>query len=358
MKRRKEVQEKIQLPSTKLRRLVLKQERAVTQGAQEALEGDSYQSGIGHNEHPDIEKLPDPVVPGCFKPVTLPSAEEPTLVMFDLETTDFIRGRQMPHIVQIAAVELKSEATFNTYVRPKMPQTENARLKTGIVANSSGVSVAGKSVKSDNIHSAADKFIRYLTKFKNVCLIAHNGRSFDFPVLVSTFKNIQKDTQLSSVVTGCVDSLAMFKKCFENQDSYKQERLYRSLFNETYGAHNAVDDVKALWKLVQHALLSQIDTLSFTFPLKAVIQQLIYNGEKARNYNSLATLVQNAVLSECMARKIAGSGLTLGHLKAIKNRDGEDGLRNAFLVKTEGQSRVSCTKKTLDDVVSKLMSAL
>lgn len=45
MKRRKEVQEKIQLPSTKLRRLVLKQERAVTQGAQEALEGDSYQSG-------------------------------------------------------------------------------------------------------------------------------------------------------------------------------------------------------------------------------------------------------------------------------------------------------------------------
>lgn len=82
MKRRKEVQENIQLPSTMLRRLVLKQERAVTQGAQEALEGDSYQS--------------DPVVPGCFKPVTLPSAEEPTLVMFDLETTDLIRGRQMP----------------------------------------------------------------------------------------------------------------------------------------------------------------------------------------------------------------------------------------------------------------------
>lgn len=109
---------------------------------------------------------------------------------------------------------------------------------------------------------------------------------------------------------------------------------------------------------MQRALLSQIDTLSFTFPLKAVIQQLIYNGEKARNYNSLATLVQNAVLSKCMAGKIAGSGLTLGHLKAIKNRDGKDGLRNTFLVNTEGQSRVSCTKKTLDDVVFKLMSAL
>lgn len=72
----------------------------------------------------------------------------------------------MPQIVQIAAVELKSESTFNTYVRPKMPQTGNARLVTGIVANSSGVSVTGKSVESDSFHFAADKFIRYLTKFK------------------------------------------------------------------------------------------------------------------------------------------------------------------------------------------------
>lgn len=33
------------LPSTKRRRLILKQERATTQGAHEVLEGDSYQSG-------------------------------------------------------------------------------------------------------------------------------------------------------------------------------------------------------------------------------------------------------------------------------------------------------------------------
>lgn len=170
----------------------------------------------------------------------------------------------MPHIVQIAAVELKNESIFNTYVRPKMPQTKNARLVTGIVANSSGMSSAGKSVELDSIHFAADIFIRYLTKFKNVCLIAPNSRRFDFPVLVSTFKNIQKDTEFASVVAGCVDSLAMFKKYFKNQDSYKQESLFRSLFNETYSAHNAVGNVKALGKLVQHALLSYIDTLSFT----------------------------------------------------------------------------------------------
>jgi len=45
MKRRIRNQEKAQLPSTKRRRLILKQERAITQGAAEALEGQTYQSG-------------------------------------------------------------------------------------------------------------------------------------------------------------------------------------------------------------------------------------------------------------------------------------------------------------------------
>jgi hypothetical protein len=36
----------------------------------------------------DIEKLPDAIPRGLFKPVNLPSGHDPTFVMFDLETTD------------------------------------------------------------------------------------------------------------------------------------------------------------------------------------------------------------------------------------------------------------------------------
>ncbi|XP_060557505.1 uncharacterized protein LOC132717930 [Ruditapes philippinarum] len=57
-KHRKRVQERSALPSTKRRRLQLKQERSITQGAQEALEGMSYQSEIGHSDDADIQKLP------------------------------------------------------------------------------------------------------------------------------------------------------------------------------------------------------------------------------------------------------------------------------------------------------------
>ncbi|XP_060593897.1 uncharacterized protein LOC132748331 [Ruditapes philippinarum] len=45
MKQREKKREKAKSPSTKLRRLLLKQERATNQGANEALEGDTYQSG-------------------------------------------------------------------------------------------------------------------------------------------------------------------------------------------------------------------------------------------------------------------------------------------------------------------------
>lgn len=44
-KRRLKVEERSKLPSTKRRRLQLKQERNVTQCALQALEGDTYQSG-------------------------------------------------------------------------------------------------------------------------------------------------------------------------------------------------------------------------------------------------------------------------------------------------------------------------
>lgn len=56
-----------------------------------------------------------------------------------------------------------------------------------------------------------------------------------------------------------------------------------------------------------------------------------------------------------IAEKVAGSGLNLGHLQKIFERDGEDGLRNTFSCKNcEGQPRVTNTKKTLEEIIPKL----
>jgi len=44
----------------------------------------------------------------------------------------------MPHITQIAAVELESGSSFNCYVVPKVPISAPAQQITGIVVSDSG----------------------------------------------------------------------------------------------------------------------------------------------------------------------------------------------------------------------------
>lgn len=71
----------------------------------------------------------------------------------------------MPHVVQIAATELRRGYVFNCYARPKLPQTQSPRIVTGINADSSDVPVAGESVDADCTNSATEKFINYLKTF-------------------------------------------------------------------------------------------------------------------------------------------------------------------------------------------------
>uniref|UniRef100_A0A8W8NP81 Exonuclease domain-containing protein n=1 Tax=Magallana gigas TaxID=29159 RepID=A0A8W8NP81_MAGGI len=130
-----------------------------------ALEGDTYQSEIGLEDEVDIVQIPDPVPRGVFKPITL-SSGSPSLVVFDLETTDLIRGRQMPHITQLAAVELDTGSLYNTYILPKVPISEEAMNTTGIVVNSD----LEKMTVHDTLLPVVSGFIDSLSVFKKAFL--------------------------------------------------------------------------------------------------------------------------------------------------------------------------------------------
>ena len=94
----------------------------------------------------------------------------------------------MPHITQIAAVNIDSGAQFNAYVKTKVSINPEASAVTGISIVNNVMKVKGVEVDAMSITSAAEKFIAWLDKFGNVCLVAHNGRRFDFPILVATLK--------------------------------------------------------------------------------------------------------------------------------------------------------------------------
>lgn len=261
----------------------------------------------------------------------------------------------MPHLTQIAAREVNRGSEFSTYVAPRLPISEGAQQTTGIIMADSVMYVCGTRVETVNIKCAIENFIKWLKKYEKVVLVAHNGRRFDFSVLLTAVSNVNKLEEFFASVVGCLDTLAMFRKTYSGRSSYKQADLVQDLLSIQYNAHDALEDVRALVKLFQHCCTLVTDIMKFTFSLKAVFHQCQYSKEKAKHLPSLTCLVANGVCKLPTAENIASSGLNLEHLRKIYMRDGEDGLQSTFTMKnSEGQPRVTNTKRTLETVLPKL----
>ncbi|WAR09109.1 hypothetical protein MAR_019067, partial [Mya arenaria] len=276
--KRKQCQQRSQLPSTKRRRLFLKQDRCVTQAAHEALEGASYQS---------------------------------------------VRGGQMPHITQLDAVELSSGKTFNCYIRPEIPISDNAQQVTGItMVGDREMMVDGRLVTPSSWKSASIDFLNWLKKHENAFLVAHNGRRFDFPVIMSAYTNVHQCDFLLEHTHGMIDSLPLFRKVFPKRSSYKQEDIVHDLLGIEYKAHNAEEDVKSLASFVSNVVNDhgEKSVLENSFPAKAAYFSVLSCKERVKNMPSLYRLVASGVMKSATAENIAGSGLNVPHSKKIYDR--------------------------------------
>lgn len=282
-------------------------------------------------------------------------SDQATFVTFDLETTDLIHGSIIPHITQISAIDYDTGDTFDKYVTPKMPITTTAQQVTGIVVTDSFMKVHGTLVESLPIKEALHQFIKWLESKSNVFLIAHNGRRFDFPVLLSVLKTVDFLDSFFYCTLGLIDTLPVFKKVFPGE-SHKQEDLVVRHLHTTYSAHNAIEDVTFLRKLLMFTKLSKQEIIKFSFSPKAMYNSLMFNREKAKNIRSLDILISSGICKLATAENIAGSGLNFNHLQRIYSREGEDGLLNTFTVKnSECQPRVTNSKRVLEAVIPKLV---
>ena len=71
---------------------------------------------------------------------------------------------------------------------------------------------------------------------------------------------------------------------------------------------------------------------------------------RSSNLPSLQVLIQNNVLSESMAKKIADSGLNYSHIKLAYDRNGDDGIKDLFTEKFVGKRRVTADRKIISRV--------
>ena len=257
----------------------------------------------------------------------------------------------MPHITQLSAQEISSGATFNRYVTPKIPIEAGAEKATGIIWDGSILTVDGIPVNTVNITQAITDFLTWLQQFSDVLLVAHNGRTFDFRVLSYIVNKLDMQSVFLDHVVAFADSLSMFRTKIPKLPKYTQVFLAQHVCQESYNAHNAIDDVAMLCKILQKANICKEDFEKFSYASDVHFIQEVFNTAKSKNVASLHCIVAKGVVKMNMAENIAGSGLHLGHLRLIWQRNGEDGITNVFADK---KTRVTSEKRTLGGIVTRL----
>ena len=236
------------------------------------------------------------------------------------------------------------------HVIPEKKISAKASEVTGVTMVGQSMIVNGKAVEAVSIKSALDRFIKYLEKCRKdspVILVGHNIESYDCKVLLHALQNCGKCSDFQRNVTGFLDTYKLFKKCFPNMKSYKQEELVKALIGESYMAHCALHDVVALQKLMKSANLEQTDMNKSAFSLERAIKAYDISQHVASNIPSLQTMIDKKIISKGIARSIAGSGLQFQHLCVVSKRNGVEGLKSLLSEVSNGQIRVTKSEKII-----------
>jgi len=255
-----------------------------------------------------------------------------------------VRGLCPPQITQIAPSDLAGTRTFSKYVLPTEPISAGARQVTGLSVDVERLLHQWQPVHATDIQSALKLFSAWEKSTPDCVLVAHNGRKFDFPVLVHAFNCAGLCDTFVDGTTTLVESLPLFRKAIPGRKSYKQEDLVHDILKTSYGANDAAEDVRTLANLLSHLNLDNKTVLTHSFTVRAVDKNMLFNKEKAKNVQLLSVLVFNSICKAPTAENIAGSGLNLKNLEAIYKRDGENGLTNTFMINNWGPATCYSSK--------------
>ena len=114
---------------------------------------------------------------------------------------------------------------------------------------------------------------------------------------------------------------------------HSQEYLYRSLVGGNYDANNVLDDVNALSEIGTKTVKDKRSLSEFSMTFASDSTYVNFLRKKKNNLERLAPLLTTGVISKCMAKKVASSGLTYQHLQLVFEGDGGFGL-NSLLSET------------------------
>nr|CAH8840839.1 unnamed protein product [Trichobilharzia regenti] len=250
-----------------------------------------------------------------------------TLVLFDVETTGLPSANFKPEITELCML---ASSRFNLETATEEPRVENkltlcfnpTRTISSIASKISGLNADNLFHQKDFDSSAVDLIQLFLNRLDSpVCLIAHNGLRFDFPLLKAQIMSVKgKNYNLNDCTNApiiCTDTLHLFREFASqlsgtnsddsgfistddqsaspvpishsspkklantttttttNKHSFHLADVYERVFGEKHkNAHSAEGDCRAMLRLIQYLGSPAIDWLQSHY----------------QNFNSLAPM--------------------------------------------------------------------
>lgn len=363
----------------KRRRSQLNKQNISDTSKKEAKEGTMYQSNIGLNltsetttelntvselcsvitkeQQEDYQKsVPNNIQRPSIKKEKYNDSIFYNFVLFDTETNS---TGKLAELCQLAAVD-KSGKNFSCYILPNRDIDAHAsKVNNLTIKTVNGI----RTLCKDNhpvtvlpLEEALTQFLNFLkastteasnrtTKKVYTVLAGHNAATFDVPILLRNGGH-NFVAELSSVNIKCADTLLLFKSLIKDKHpslqneqgqfpKSNQSSLYEHLFKETFEAHDALEDVSALRRILFSSRLAlsneTIVNRSSLMSVKDAAEDMKYLDDRHNRLLSFKGKLynpghQDSPVKQNIAEKMAGSGLEYEDLKNLFNRFGRKGL--------------------------------
>ena len=239
-------------------------------------------------------------------------------------------------------------------------------------------------VQSVTIEEALGDFLTFIKQVKNsdevnnnlTVLIGHNSATFDVPILLRNSDDNFKDS-LTDMNIYFADSLHLVKNLIKDKHKAleletggyckpNQSSLYTHLFNEQFDAHDALEDVRALRKILFESSLSlsrkDIVENSSVTSVSHAVENMLHLDRRHELLLTFSDKLFNASdtgpIKRSMALNIADSGLSYDDLHKLYTTFGKRALvailSNPPTTSSAKTPRVTRTKRILAAIVKHL----
>ena len=210
------------------------------------------------------------------------------------------------------------DVKFNKFVVPTQPISSGSELVHGIRYNATSGQMTRHGVNVDAVPkiSALTDFLTYLRCFDKPVLMGHGIGTFDVPILLNQYHDIQLMDNFSSLGQVYMDTLVIARELIPPAEvpNFKLSSLVSQYTNVSVDHHDARMDAFAVQELF-YARLQHITESKYLYPILYPVY-----------YDSFNDLLTRKRITYVNAIQLAKSGLSLRHVYAAYELDGENGM--------------------------------